>query len=176
MRDKYEIKIPKDVEIVLIKKNKTQFVYIKGPAGSKLIKCNIHIFVEYTTQKLKISNTPTEGLHNNELKNLNRNRGLVRSTIRQKIIEVSFKLYKKLKLVGVGYRAFYQTDTDENILTIKLGYSHSLHFNSSNPIKSFCLKRTNIFISSNSYLILTQMSARIRSYRKPEPYKGKGVL
>jgi large subunit ribosomal protein L6 len=57
-----------------------------------------------------------------------------------------------------------------------LGYSHQIYFKISHTLNVFCLKATSIFISGNSYQEVSQISALIRSYKYPEPYKGKGIL
>jgi large subunit ribosomal protein L6 len=76
----------------------------------------------------------------------------------------------------VGYRAFDVDNFENKLLLFKLGYSHSIYFKI--PIESqiFCLKRTKLFIHGNSYQDITKIAAFIRSYKKPEPYKGKGIL
>jgi large subunit ribosomal protein L6 len=58
----------------------------------------------------------------------------------------------------------------------KLGYSHSLYFKIPEQLIIFCLKFTKLFIYGNSYQNVTQIASLIRSYKKPEPYKGKGIL
>ena len=78
--------------------------------------------------------------------------------------------------MGVGYRAIYEESVSTNVLTVKLGYSHPLYFKTSKTLKMYCLKRTIVFILGDSYLTTTQAAANIRAQRKPEPYKGKGVL
>jgi large subunit ribosomal protein L6 len=102
--------------------------------------------------------------------------GTTVALIKQLIVETSAVLYQKLKLVGVGYRAFDVDTLKNKLLLFKLGYSHFLYFKISNEIEIFCLKMTKLFIYGNSYRNVTQTAALIRSYKKPEPYKGKGIL
>ena len=65
---------------------------------------------------------------------------------------------------------------DFNLLYFKLGYSHAIYFKVPKGLKVFCLKSNKLFIIGNSYLFVTQIAALIRSYKAPEPYKGKGIL
>ena len=58
----------------------------------------------------------------------------------------------------------------------KLGYSHPIFFKIPNNLQIFCFKFIKLFVWGNSYKNITQTSALIRSYKKPEPYKGKGIL
>lgn len=58
----------------------------------------------------------------------------------------------------------------------KLGFAHSLYFKTSVESQIFSFKATELFICSNSYLTVSGIAARIRSFKKPEPYKGKGIL
>lgn len=91
-------------------------------------------------------------------------------------MEISFVFSKKLIFVGVGYKTFPIELFKNNILHFKLGYSHQIYFKISNTLNVFCFKATTIFISGNSYQEVSQVSALIRSYKYPEPYKGKGIL
>lgn len=63
-----------------------------------------------------------------------------------------------------------------DLLHFKLGYSHFIYFKIPKNLKIFCLKANKLFILGNSYLFVTQIAALIRSYKVPEPYKGKGIL
>lgn len=77
---------------------------------------------------------------------------------------------KKLQIEGVGYRA----ELKDNIIVLYLGYSHSIELEIPEGLKVF-LEKSNILISGIDKQKVGQFAADIRSYRKPEPYKGKGI-
>ena len=62
------------------------------------------------------------------------------------------------------------------MLEFKLGYSHNIYFKIPKNLTVFCLKSDKIFISGNFYEYISQIASQIRSYKTPEPYKGKGIL
>ena len=63
-----------------------------------------------------------------------------------------------------------------DLLHFKLGYSHQIYFKIPTKLKISCLKTTQIFIFGYSYLFVTQIASLLRSYKAPEPYKGKGII
>ena len=97
--------------------------------------------------------------------------GLVRSLINNMVIGVDKGFSKTLEVRGVGYRAA----VDGNILNLQLGYSHDIKVAIPQEINVKCEKPTEILISGFSKQKVGQFAAEIRSLRKPEPYKGKGV-
>jgi len=87
------------------------------------------------------------------------------------------KLTKKiLKLVGLGYRAYILTKKIGLFLHLQLGYSHSLYFKIPKNLKIICLKPTIILFLGECYQLVNKITTLIRSYKTPEPYKGKGIL
>ena len=102
--------------------------------------------------------------------------GTTAALIRQLLIEMSYTLFTKLTLVGVGYRVF-PYEKVSNQIYFKLGYSHLVYFNVPNDLSVFCHKSTKLFLYGDScYNTLTQTAAQIRSCKIPEVYKGKGIL
>ena len=97
--------------------------------------------------------------------------GLVRSLINNMVIGVDKGFSKTLEVRGVGYRAA----VDGDILNLQLGYSHDIKVAIPKEINVKCEKPTEILISGFSKQKVGQFAAEIRSLRKPEPYKGKGV-
>jgi large subunit ribosomal protein L6 len=97
--------------------------------------------------------------------------GLVRSLINNMVIGVDKGFSKTLEVRGVGYRAA----VDGDILNLQLGYSHDIKVAIPKEILVKCPKQTEILISGFSKQKVGQFAAEIRSLRKPEPYKGKGV-
>ena len=98
--------------------------------------------------------------------------GLYRTLINNMIIGVSEQFQKSLILVGVGYRAAVQGKT----LVLNLGYSHPVNINIPENITVEVVQNTTINIKSCHKENLGLFAAQIRSWRPPEPYKGKGIL
>ena len=97
--------------------------------------------------------------------------GTARSIINGMVVGVSKGFEKKLTLVGVGYRAQMQG----NALNLTLGYSHPINFPVPEGIKIETPSQTEITVSGFDKQQVGQVAAKIRSFRPPEPYKGKGV-
>jgi len=101
--------------------------------------------------------------------------GLYRALISNMIIGVSDTFSKKMEVIGVGYRAA----ANGQILELSLGYSHPILIQMPAEIKLLVEqeKRANAFITLQSHdkQLLGQVAAKVRSYRQPEPYKGKGI-
>ncbi|MGC6475094.1 MAG: 50S ribosomal protein L6 [Parvibaculales bacterium] len=97
--------------------------------------------------------------------------GLSRSVVNNLIVGVSDGFSKKLELVGVGYRAQAQGQK----LKLSLGFSHDVDYEIPEGVKAECPSQTEIVISGIDKQKVGQVAAEIRSYRTPEPYKGKGV-
>lgn len=172
--NKYSIKIPNNIIILYcIQKN---IITIIGPLAKKSLKLKLKIEILKYKKIIQVSATPLNKLSNNKKKNINSLRGTTVALIKQLILETSSMLYKKLKFVGIGYRSFEVENYTNKLLMLKLGYSHSVYFKTPKNLNIFCLKLTKLFIYGNSYQDITQTTSLIRSYKTPEPYKGKGIL
>jgi large subunit ribosomal protein L6 len=97
--------------------------------------------------------------------------GSARANINNMVNGVSKGFSVSLEINGVGYRAAVQGKT----LNLQLGFSHDIEFPIPDDIKIFCEKPTSILISGPDRQRVGEVAAKIRSYRKPEPYKGKGI-
>ena len=97
--------------------------------------------------------------------------GLYRSLINNMVIGVSEGFKKELEIVGVGYRAAKSGDG----LELQLGFSHPIKVNAPEGITFDVPEPTQIIVSGINKEVVGQVAADIRSYRKPEPYKGKGI-
>ncbi len=97
--------------------------------------------------------------------------GTFRSLVNNMVIGVSEGFQKNLKLVGVGYRAHLQGEK----LNLALGFSHPVEYSAPEGIKIETPSQTEIIVSGCDKQKVGQAAAEIRSYRPPEPYKGKGV-
>ena len=97
--------------------------------------------------------------------------GTVRANINNMVKGVSEGYTRKLELIGVGYKAQAQGQ----VLKLSLGYSHDINYDVPAGIKAATPQPTQIELSGIDKQLLGQVASEIRSYRSPEPYKGKGV-
>ena len=174
LKKRYTVKIPKNISIIYCdKKNIITFV---GPLQTKSLKLNVKIFLIPDSQLIVVTQIPLSNISAGSLKSSKKLQGTTVSKIKQAIVEVSYTLYNKLNLVGVGYRVFAHEKL-QNQIYLKLGYSHLVYFKIPNDLNSFCQKFTKLFLFGNcSFDLLTHTAAQIRSCKLPEPYKGKGIL
>lgn len=161
---KLPINIPSGVTVTM----KDNVITVKGPKGelSQEINPNITISVDGSVINVTRPNDEKEnrGMH-----------GLYRSLVQNMVIGVSEGYKKTLELVGVGYRASNQGQ----VLELALGYTHNIFLRLPNEIKVEAKMERNqnpiIILESCDKQLIGQVCAKIRSFRKPEPYKGKGV-
>ena len=172
---KYTIKIPKNVTTFYCDKKK--IITFLGPLKKKSLKLEVKPFFLKSSNSLIISdlsNTQNSIIGGKKAKIM---QGTTLSLIKHILIEINYKLYNKLKFVGVGYRSFQLDNPLENQIFLKLGYSHMIFFKIPSPLNSHIVKFTTLFVFGNSsYSEITKLVSLIRDCRLPEPYKGKGVL
>ncbi|MBN2635690.1 MAG: 50S ribosomal protein L6 [Prolixibacteraceae bacterium] len=163
---KLPVKIPAGVEI---KVNDENIVTVKGPKGELTQKVDPDI-------QLAIEDGKVELKRNGETKRLKSMHGLYRSLVNNMVVGVSQGYEIKLELVGVGYRAEVLPN---NVLDLVLGFAHHTYLQLPQEVKVEAVsdKRSNptITLTSIDKQLIGQVAAKIRSFRKPEPYKGKGV-
>ena len=97
--------------------------------------------------------------------------GLTRSVINNMVVGVSQGFHRDLQIEGVGYRAAVEGRT----LTLDLGYSHRVRYPIPDGIEITCERPTAIRVAGTDRQAVGQVAAEIRAFRKPEPYKGKGI-
>jgi large subunit ribosomal protein L6 len=97
--------------------------------------------------------------------------GLVRALIANQVLGVTQGFEKKLEIIGVGYRAAVKG----KILDLQLQFSHPVEYSIPDGITITCSDATHITVAGIDKQQVGQVAAEIRSYRKPEPYKGKGI-
>jgi large subunit ribosomal protein L6 len=172
---KYTIKIPENVTAFYCDKKK--IITFSGFLKKKSLKLEVKPFFSKTLNSLIISdlsNTQTSVSGKKKAKIM---QGTTLAMIKHALIEINYKLYNKIRFVGVGYRSFQMNNPLENQIFLKLGYSHMIYFRIPSPLNTFTVKFTTLFIFGNSsYSELTKLVSLIRDCRLPEPYKGKGVL
>jgi large subunit ribosomal protein L6 len=139
-------------------------VTVKGPKGTleKAMHKNMNISVEYGQINVTRPNDEKENrsLH-----------GLTRTLVNNMIIGVSEGYAKTLELVGVGYRAQMQGKK----LVLSLGFSHPVEFNDIEGIEFEISSPTKLTVRGIDKELVGDVAADIRAWRKPEPYKGKGI-
>jgi len=172
---KFTIKIPSDIKIIY--SYQKQIIIFIGPLKQKSLKLKTKLLILRNEKIIKVSDIPTsKKISNNEKKNLKSIQGTTVALIKQLIIETSTIIYQKLKFIGVGYRTSPVDKFKNKLVMFKLGYSHLIYFKIPKEIQISCLKLTKLFIFGNSYADVNQTASLIRSYKHPEPYKGKGIL
>ena len=143
-------------------------VTVKGEKGSNSLQIHPNISVEKAGNEILVK-------RNSEAKQDRALHGLYRSLINNMVIGVTQGFMKKLEVIGVGFRAAVNGD----VLELNLGYSHPIFFVAPQGIKievdTKSKKNPIVIISGNDKELVGQVSAKIRSFRKPEPYKGKGI-
>lgn len=172
--EKFIVKVPDDIHVVYSSKKK--IVVLIGVRVKKVLKLKVQLLVCASQNVIKVTPLTFFKVSNHEQKKINIIQGTCVALIKQLMVEISVTLYRKLKFVGVGYRALEVESFKNKLLMFKLGFSHFLYFRILKSVKIFSLKLTKLFIYGNSYKTITQIASLIRSYKKPEPYNGKGIL
>tara|TARA_B100000902_G_scaffold337285_1_gene338092 strand:- start:315 stop:854 length:540 start_codon:yes stop_codon:yes gene_type:complete len=158
---KAPILLPNGVEVGISDKN----IEVKGPKGSLDFEVPGSISVRQDGDQIYVER-PDDERTNRAL------HGLTRSLINNMVIGVSEGFSKELEIIGVGYRAQAK---GQSSLELQLGFSHPISVEAPEGISFDVPEPTRIIISGIDKQIVGQVAADIRSYRKPEPYKGKGV-
>ena len=162
---KKPVTVPSGVTITV---NGENVVTVKGPKGELKQAVDRDIKIEIKDGTVDVVR-PTEQIRHRAM------HGLYRSLISNMVTGVTEGYTKKLELVGVGYKASNQG----NLLDLALGYSHNILFEIPKELKISTAqekgKNPVITLESIDKQLLGQVCAKIRSLRKPEPYKGKGV-
>lgn len=174
MKKKFIIPIPKNILVVYSKKK--QIISFVGPAKKKSIKLYLKLNILQRQHALEVTESPFSLMSNQNIRQIKSMQGTTFALIKQVLSEVSVFMFTKLKLVGVGYKAIKLAGYHGSVILFKLGFSHFIYFRIPNEFQTKILKFTKIFIYGNSYQKVTQLASIIRSYKKPDPYKGKGVL
>ena len=161
---KLPIQVPAGVTVTI----KDSVVTVKGPKGELVQAVNPAIEVSFEAGVLTLTR-PTESKEHRAM------HGLYRSLINNMVLGVSDGYKKELELVGVGYRV----SNAGQLLDLSLGYTHNIFLQLPAEIKVETKSERNknplIILESADKQLLGQVCAKIRSFRMPEPYKGKGI-
>lgn len=158
---KLPISIPDSVNI---NQNASQLI-VNGKFGTLELEIPTIISIQQNSNSLKINLKP-------EARNLKSLHGLYRTLINNMVIGVSEQFQITLILKGVGYRAMIQGQE----IILNLGYSHPVKINIPTDINAEVVQNTTINLKSCNKEKLGLFASNIRSWRRPEPYKGKGIL
>jgi len=139
-------------------------IVVKGPLGT--LKAAAHPAVNVTVDGQNIVVSKVDGAENGSAM-----WGTMRANLNNMVNGVSKGFEKKLQLVGVGSRAQAQGD----VLNLSLGFSHPVAHKMPSGVTVACPTQTEILIKGSDRQQVGQVAAEVRAYRKPEPYKGKGV-
>ncbi|QEH09663.1 50S ribosomal protein L6 [Histophilus somni] len=157
---KAPVSIPASVEVKL----DGQLLTVKGKNGE--LSRTIHNSVEVKQDNNQLTFSPRVGIANADAQS-----GTARALVNAMVIGVNEGFTKKLQLVGVGYRA----QMKGNVLVLSLGFSHPIDHVLPAGVTAECPSQTEIVLKSADKQLIGQVAADIRAYRRPEPYKGKGV-
>ena len=159
---KINILIPEKVKVVLT----GNILNVDGPLGKKLLNIDTNVFELKIDEGKSVSIKP---------KNLNQDTkrlwGMNRSLLNNAIIGISKGYSKTLELSGVGYRASIKGKQ----LSMQLGFSHDVNFDIPDSVKIIVEKQTIVKISGSDKQEVGMIASKIKSFRPPEPYKGKGI-
>jgi large subunit ribosomal protein L6 len=162
---KAPVTIPQGVTVEISKGN---LVTVKGPKGELMQQVDPDLGFDREDGTLTVTR-PTDSKRHRSM------HGLYRSLIHNMIEGVSAGFNKDLQVVGVGYRA----ENRGQLLVLTLGYSHPIYFYVPNEVTVEAVSEKGkdplVKLSSYDKQLLGQVAAKIRAFRKPEPYKGKGI-
>lgn len=171
---KYVIKLPKNISMYYCDTKK--IVIFASAFVRKALILKTKLIMDTNKKVIKVTRDSFFKTSMNEKKKLKAIQGTQVSLLKQMLFDISLFFCKKLNLKGVGFRVSILKLLGENLLHFKLGYSHFIYFKIPKNLKIFCLKVNMLLILGHSYIFVTQIAALLRSYKIPEPYKGKGIV
>src|SRR5690606_11393278 len=157
---KYPVELPKGVEATL----SAGQIVVKGPLGSLTQDLTADVPIRPEDKHLTCAVA-------HDSRQATARSGTLRPLENNMVTGVSKGFERRLNLVGVGDRAQVQGDA----LKLQLGYSHDIVHQPPAGIKAECPSQTEIVLKGADKQVIGETAAKIRAYRKPEPYKGKGV-
>jgi len=141
-----------------------QTVEVKGPKGTRSFTATDDITLTIDEGAIKVSPRGTS-------KRARQQWGMARSMVENLVQGVTTGFKKELEIQGVGYRAAM----NGNVLKLSLGYSHEVNFAVPAGVTVTAPKQTEIVVEGIDQQLVGQVAANIREWKKPEPYKGKGI-
>ena len=141
-----------------------QTVEVKGPKGTRSFTATDDVTITLEDNIIKVD-------PRGKSKRARQQWGMSRTMVANLVQGVTDGFKKELEIQGVGYRAQMQGNT----LKLSLGLSHEVNFEVPAGVTVTCPKQTEIIIEGDDSQLVGQVAANIREWRKPEPYKGKGI-
>ncbi|WP_054006332.1 50S ribosomal protein L6 [Cypionkella psychrotolerans] len=141
-----------------------QTIEVKGPKGTRSFTATDDVTLTIDEGSIKVTPRGTS-------KRARQQWGMARSMVENLVTGVTAGFKKELEIQGVGYRAAMAG----NILKLSLGYSHEVNFAVPAGVTVTSPKNTEIIVEGIDQQLVGQVAANIREWRKPEPYKGKGI-
>ncbi|WP_120997525.1 50S ribosomal protein L6 [Stutzerimonas urumqiensis] len=157
---KNPVKLPAGVEVSLA----GQQLSVKGSKGA--LELSVHPSVEVVQESGELRFAARNGDQQNKAM-----AGTTRALVNNMVVGVSQGFERKLQLVGVGYKA----QAKGQVLSLALGFSHPIDYQLPQGITAETPSQTDILIKGIDKQLVGQVAAEIRDFRRPEPYKGKGV-
>lgn len=157
---KLPVEVPKGVKV----KYSDSIISVEGPKGSLSRTVMAGVSLDITEAAISVA-------RNDDSNKSRAAHGLTRTLINNMVVGVTKGFERGLEISGVGYRAEAKGD----ILNLSLGYSHPINFQLPNGITVEVEKMTKLLVKGIDKEIVGQTAAKIRSFRGPEPYKGKGI-
>jgi len=157
---KKPVKIVKDVTVT----QKADVLNVKGKLGEMTLKVHPNMKIEFQGDEVIVTR-PDDTKENKSL------HGLTRALLQNMVKGVSEGYTKQLDIVGVGYKA----EAKGEAVLFNLGFSHPIYFIPPTGIKMEVVTPTQVKVSGFDKELVGMVAAKIRSFKKPEPYKGKGV-
>ena len=157
---KKPVKIVKDVTVT----QKADVLNVKGKLGEMTLKVHPNMKIEFQGDEVIVTR-PDDTKENKSL------HGLTRALLQNMVKGVSEGYTKQLDIVGVGYKA----EAKGEAVLFNLGFSHPIYFIPPTGIKMEVVTPTQVKVSGFDKELVGMVAAKIRSFKKPEPYKGKGI-
>jgi len=141
-----------------------QTIEVKGPKGTRTFKATDDVTITVDGQSVTV-------MPRGSSKRARQQWGMSRTMVANLATGVTEGFKKELEINGVGYRAAAQG----NVLKLSLGYSHEVNFDVPEGVTVTTPKQTEVIVEGIDQQLVGQVAANIREWRKPEPYKGKGI-
>jgi large subunit ribosomal protein L6 len=141
-----------------------QTIEVKGPKGTRTFTATDDVTLSMENDAVKVTPRGTS-------KRARQQWGMTRSMVENLVTGVTAGFKKELEIQGVGYRAAMAG----NVLKLSLGYSHEVNFETPKGVTITAPKQTEIVVEGIDQQLVGQVAANIREWKKPEPYKGKGI-
>ena len=139
-------------------------LHVEGPLGKEQINLSRYVSVSTDAKEIRVKRI-------DDTREARQAHGLVRSLVQNMVQGTAEGFKKELDIQGIGYRA----EVKGSLLSMTLGFSHPVEYPIPAGLKIAVDKQTKLVLSGSNKALVGQAAAKIRSFKKPEPYKGKGI-